>query len=239
MKKKGISSSSLTRFSKELEKERFSTAGQLAREIIHELNNPLSVITSTAQYLSDKLSGRGLSKISKADFTECLESLEKITDEGMRCGAITSWFIRLTSQEESKIELIDINKTIEELVSMVTHPFSLEKVDITAKLNPHLPKVRGDREQLKQVFMSMILRAQQSMPNGGRLTVKTSSDRKNDRIEIGFTDTGIKGEKATPRDLGLSYRIIKAHKGTVDLESKRGRGSTFIIKLPIEIEGAK
>lgn len=219
--------------SRELEEERFSTAGQLARGVLHELNSPLTVIVSSAQYLLKKLEGKGLSKIGKKDFNECLQDLEKIADNGMKCGAITSWFVRLTSQEESKIELIDINKAIQELILMVTHPFSLEKVDINTRLSLQRPKVKGDKELLMQVFLRLMLNAKQAMPNGGRLTIKTSLKDKG--VEINLSDKGVRGRsKRSPQDLGIPYKVIEAHGGTVNVESKKGKGTTLTIKLPAE-----
>lgn len=127
--------------------------------------------------------------------------------------------------------------------------FSIQKIEIVEDYVPGLPLILADSRQLQQAFLNIILNAAQAMPDGGRFKVSTRLEKGFVRIEFADTGCGIKKEHTrqifdpffTTREgrsgLGLSitYSIIKAHGGTIDVKSEPGKGALFIIKLPVKM----
>jgi len=235
--------------------EKLAAVGQLGAGVAHEINNPIAIITSTAQHLSKKLGDKEISKIKTADLIDSVNAFKKIAEEGGRCGRITSRILQFSSQKAPKMEVVDVNGAAEEVLSIVAHNLSLRKITVDKRLAHGLPKVKGDSDQLKQAFLNMILNAQHAMPDGGELKVETLYNFEDRILEIKFTDTGtgitdqIRGKifdpffstkgvgKGTGLGLSVSYGIIKAHNGSIDIESVMGKGTTFTIKLPLGPKG--
>ncbi|MBU4184844.1 MAG: response regulator [Proteobacteria bacterium] len=238
-----------------IQMEKLAAVGQLGAGVAHEINNPIAIITSAAQHLLKKLGDKEISKIKTADLVDAVNAFKKIAEEGGRCGRITSRILQFSSQKAPKMELVDINKAAEEILSIVAHNLSLRKIGIKKKLAHDLPKIDGDSDQLKQAFLNMILNAQHAMPNGGELKVETLYNFEDRILEIKFADTGTgiadeirskifdpffstgKVGEGTGLGLSVSYGIIKAHNGSIDVESVMGKGTTFTIKLPLGPKG--
>jgi len=146
---------------------------------------------------------------------------------------------------------VDINKVLEETLSLLVNQLRLRQVEVRMHFTPGLPMVVGNHSLLQQVFSNIILNASNAMPDGGNLTVTTRAGIDN-QVEIEFADTGrgipkeILDEifdpffttmpvgKGTGLGLSISYSIIRQHHGAIDVESKVGVGSTFTIRLPME-----
>jgi signal transduction histidine kinase len=162
-------------------------------------------------------------------------------------------------KSEFKMEEIDINQPIEDTLMLLTEQLRVRNIRLNKLLALDLPKIKGDTNQLQQVFLNLITNARDAIDslknsNGGEITVRTllSEDRKN--IEIIFQDTGCGIPKEnlgsifnpffttkSPEGgigLGLSivYRIIENHKGRIEVESEVKKGTLFKITLPLEQE---
>jgi len=141
----------------------------------------------------------------------------------------------------------NVNEVLESSLNLVK--FDKRMKDINIKLNlKEVPQVMVDRNQLSQVFIYIILNAADAMPQGGDLIIKTKAT--NDYVEISFTDTGIGippehlpyifdpflplKKKERVFGLSVSYSIIKNFGGDIEVRSEVGKGSTFIVKLPIK-----
>lgn len=237
-----------------IQMEKLSALGQLSAGLAHEINNPLAVISSLAQYLLELLEGIKLSQIDHAQFVECLESLRKIVQESERCGTITYRLLQFATPKPPKMESTNINEAIKEVLSLTLYTLSLKKITIHERLASDLPKVKANGDQLKQVFMNILLNAQTAMPEGGQLMVETLYNPQDGdgKVEIQFADTGvgipegIRGRIFDPffttkpvgqgvgLGLSVSYGIVKAHGGTIAVASQVNKGTTFIIKLPVQ-----
>ena len=146
---------------------------------------------------------------------------------------------------------LDMNEVLEDTLSLLVNQLTLRQVEARKDLASDLPTVVGNRSLLQQVFSNIILNDRNAMPDGGRLAVTTRATSDN-QVEIEFADTGLGipkemlGEifdpffttmpvgKGTGLGLSISYSIIKQHRGTIDVESKAGVGSTFTIRLPVQ-----
>ncbi|MBI5714504.1 MAG: hypothetical protein HZC38_13955 [Chloroflexi bacterium] len=148
--------------------------------------------------------------------------------------------------------LTDLNTLLDEVLTLAEKPLRDKNVAIKKQYRKDLPSVPVVRNNLKQVFLNLILNAGDAMPNGGRLTLKTSLSRDNKHhvAQVSFIDNGVGiahesraklfepfyTTKAQGTGLGLavSYSIVEAHGGHIQVESVVGSGSTFTVQLPLE-----
>jgi signal transduction histidine kinase len=224
-----------------LRTERLASIGQLAASMAHELRNPLGVIKNVSYYIKMGL-GKSDEKIKK--------HLNILDQELAASNKIITELLDFSSGKPPVLVKTDINFLIKDAISKADLP---ENVSLQLKLNKKLPKLRADEDQLQRVIFNLIVNAKQAMPNGGKLTIK--SEQKDSNIFVDLTDsgTGISEEdlkmifeplfttkaKGIGLGLALSKQIIEVHGGTIEARSEVGRGTTFIIKLPLEMEGTK
>jgi two-component system NtrC family sensor kinase len=132
-------------------------------------------------------------------------------------------------------------------LDLATH--SAERIQVQKELDPSLPKIMADFDQLRQVFTNLILNAIQAMPTGGKLVIRTSLDGKQIRVDVKDTGYGISPENmrrlftpffTTKREvkgvglgLAVAYGIVQRHKGKIEVQSKKGEGTTFSVFFPI------
>ncbi len=219
--------------------ERLATLGQLAAGVAHEINNPLAVVMGRAEFLA--------SEISNADLT-VLKSIKTIEHESEKAASIVRKFLSFARQPEPKPELTDINKLLENSLTLASHQALIEKITIVKNIDEKIPKILADPQQIQQVFINVILNAFQSMQGGGKLLVATRV--KNGVVETKFTDTGsgiakedlnkifdpffTTKKRGTGLGLAISKNIIDKHNGTIGIESELNKGSVVTIKLPIK-----
>jgi len=224
-----------------IQAEKLTSLGQLAASIAHEINNPLAGVLVYTQLLSKKVAGDAFKK------EEALDYLSKMESEVSRCARIIRNLLDFARQTEPMLRLVDINQVIEQVLAMVGHQAQLQKVEIVKELSPSLPKVMADFDQLQQIFTNLTLNAIQAMPDGGRLTIRSSVVDAEIRIDVQDTGYGIPKEnlsklftpffttKAKGKGVGLGlavvHGIIERHKGKIKVQSEVGKGTTFSVYL--------
>ncbi|MFH0812465.1 MAG: ATP-binding protein [Pseudomonadota bacterium] len=181
--------------------------------------------------------------------------LKRIVEEGTRCREIVKSLLEFGRQTESKFELVDINKAINDGLFFLENQALFHNIKNIKNLDPSLPFVQGNPNQLKQVFMNIMVNGAEAMSGkGGSLTITTGPNSDESSIFIAFQDTGtgIPAEiqskifdpffttkevgKGTGLGLSTCYGIIQSHHGNIEVESEVGKGSTFTIILPIAKE---
>ncbi|MEE8470561.1 MAG: PAS domain S-box protein [Dehalococcoidia bacterium] len=224
---------------------RLAAVGELAAGVAHELNNPLAAVQGFAQFLA-----------SREDLDETMRSdVETIYKEAKRASRITANLLAFARKHEPEKGLISINGVLEKSVELHEYRMRVNNVVIAAELAPDLPFTMADFYQLQQVFANLITNAEQAMTeaNGkGRLVIHTQ--KVGDTIQITFTDDGpgIPEEdlkrifdpffttkdvgKGTGLGLSICYGIVQEHGGQLSATSKRGKGATFVVELPIVSE---
>ncbi len=225
-------------------REKLATLGQVAGSMAHELRNPLGAIRNSAYFLNATLKDPG------QEVKEALEILEK---EVVTSERIIKSLLDFTHREVPMWRNVDINDIVQGALSRTPVP---ETVQVVSQLGETLPIIPGDPEQLIQAFGNLILNAVQAMPEGGRLVVKSEAPSE-EQVTVSFTDTGggmdeetlskafepLFTTKAKGIGLGLALArmMVQAHGGTIDIESEKGKGSTFTVSLPTKIreKGAK
>ncbi len=227
-----------------MKSERLATLGQLAAGVAHEINNPLGAVLMYT-HLS-------LEEMEAGDPRR--QNLEKVVGEATRCKDIVKDLLDFARQTEPKVEESDANEILERALSLLENQALFQNVKITRVFSPSLPKVMMDSSQIQQVFTNIILNAAEAVNGEGGLTVATRIALDGKSIEIEFTDTGcgVSQEnlekifdpffttkqvgRGTGLGLAVSYGIVARHKGTINVKSELGKGSTFIVKLPIRRE---
>jgi len=226
-----------------MESERLALVGQLAANVAHELNNPLQGIVTYSHLLLEK-------DICDQPTTQ---NIQKIVTQANRCRDIIRGLLDFSRQRKPDKTLSDINSIITEGISLVENQALFQNVQISMNLDQNLPKVVIDPSQIVRVFINLIVNAAEAMEGNGKLTITSLTDAHKGCIEVDVADTGsgIPEEnydkifdpffttKETGHGVGLglaiSYGIIKEHKGSISVESKVGKGTTFTVRLPIAV----
>ena len=246
---------------KELEKmmavkvqsERLSAMGYIAASVAHELNDPLTAISGYAQLGIKELGKCQANNGAQTELKTASTYFGNIEKELLRSKNIIRKLISFVRYSKTKNGIVDINQVIGDTLSISSHHLEINKVDLTTQLQQDLPPVRGDAHQLQQVFLSMILNAQKTMPQGGKLNVETRHIGQGikSKVEVLIADTssGLPAEKlerifeplstrtsggqGAELDLSVSLDIVKQCGGEIRVKSELGVGTMFIISLPV------
>jgi len=224
-----------------MESERLALVGQLSANIAHELNNPLQGIVTFANLLLED---------HKYDGTSLIFPLEKIVGQANRCRDIIRGLLDFSRQRKPDKTLCSVNEVLHECASLVEHQALFHNIEVIKHFQDNLPLAVIDAAQIERVFINMIINAAEAMEGNGYLNISTRYRKRNDVIEIAFSDSGsgISEENLkkifdpffTTKDVGhgtglglaISYGIIKGHRGSISAQSELGRGTTFIVTLP-------
>ncbi|HEX5398252.1 MAG TPA: GAF domain-containing protein [Verrucomicrobiae bacterium] len=227
--------------------EKLSALGLLAAEVAHEIRNPLTVMKLLYHSLDLKFP-EGDPRAKDARIIDSkIEHLNKIVEQILA-------FARTT---EPKFAPVNLNVLIDELGLLVRHKLKNQNIRLIRKSPPDLPLLLADATQLEQVFLNLILNAAEAMPDGGTLTIgchvlcQPRNSAAPTHIAVDFKDTGmgmsedlqrraftavLSSTKNKGAGLGLAIvgRIIETHRGTMQIKSKIGRGTTIRALLPLK-----
>jgi signal transduction histidine kinase len=219
--------------------EKLAAAGKLTAQLSHEINNPIHNIRSSLETalkkMPEALAGRQFVQLAH--------------DEILRIGKLVRQMLDFYRFGQVELQAVDLNTTLVEVLESSRQRFKEYGIKVERHLAPNLPAVRASRDQMKQVFLNLILNAIEAMPHGGKLEARSSSRNGLAEIEISDTGSGIPPENlakifdtffTTKRavhgvGLGLSvcYNIVHQHGGTIEVQSEVGKGSRFTVKLPL------
>jgi PAS domain S-box-containing protein len=222
--------------------EKMASIGVLAAGVAHEVNTPLTGISSFTQML--------LEQADPADPRTGL--LEKIERQTFRAAKIVSGLLNLSRPGASGDERlpVDLNAVVGDVFSLLEHEFAGARVKVRRELSPTAVGVLGVEHKLQQVFLNLFLNARDAMPRGGWLSVATRVDG-GDRVvaEIADTGSGIPPEhlariydpffttkvmgRGTGLGLSITYGIVQEHRGTIGCESTVGQGTRFTLTFPL------
>ncbi len=226
-----------------IQAEKLAALGIVAAGIAHEVKNPLAIIIQGVEYLKSTV---------ESDKT-LLDVTERIKRSALRADNIIKGLLSFTRQTPIQAEDVEITPIIEETLSLVEYQTKFKHIRIVRQYAPDLPKVTVDGNQIKQVFVNLLLNSFEAMQNGGTVTISTEAirDEKDKRyLQISIADTGCgipEGElekifdpfyttKNTPVNAGLGLSVTKGiidkHHGKIRIESEVDRGTRVIIGLP-------
>jgi PAS domain S-box-containing protein len=226
---------------------RVSTLGELTSSLAHEINQPLAAILSNAQAAQRFLSQ------DQPDMKEVAEILGDIVRDDNRAAEVIRKIRSLLKKEEPRYEKLSLNDVIDEILNVVRNDTALTAVSIEKEFDPALPSVWGDRIQLQQVILNLVLNAAEAMKEAGTdirsLNVRTSKqDGRFAKVSIRDVGPGIDESisnrlfepfyttKAGGMGMGLaiSKDIVKSHKGEIRVENNTDRGTTFSFTVPFD-----
>jgi PAS domain S-box-containing protein len=228
--------------------DKMASVGLLAAGVAHEVNTPLTGISSFTQML-----------LSNADPDDPkTRMLEKIEQQTFRAAKIVNGLLNLSRSGGSNAEEnapVDINAVINDVLSLLEPQLVASKVKVRRELCPSPALVAGIEHKLQQVFLNLFLNARDAMPKGGWLSVQTRLENGHAVAEVADTGSGIPSEhlsriydpffttkligKGTGLGLSITYGIVREHEGTLTCQSAVGQGTRFTVSLPSSIAAAR
>jgi two-component system sensor histidine kinase HydH len=217
--------------------ERLAALGQMVASVSHEIKNPLGIIRSTAELLSDK---------SASD--QIQEKLTNIiVEESGRLNDIVTEFLDFAKPQEPHIQDCRLDEIIQRNLSFLRSEFNRKGIIVNnGNLDSRLSIIEADPDQLYRAFLNIFLNAIQSIKGEGGVSIEIKEEQEHLQVEIRDTGTGISAENLreifnpffTTKDkgsgLGLAIvkKIIEGHKGNVWIVSKEGQGTRVFVSLP-------
>jgi len=222
--------------------EKMAALGSLLAGVAHELNNPLSVVSAQALLMQDTVSDPKLT-----------ERATKIANAADRCSRIVRTFLSMARQRPLDRAAVNINETVESVVSVTNYSLRKSNVELTLDLTPDLPGVWANDDELNQVVTNLVVNAQQSIEGSGEsgnLRIASAYDDVEHRVLLSVSDNGpgipheIRSRvfepffttkevgEGTGIGLAVCHRIMESLHGKIGLVSHPGQGASFTISLP-------
>ncbi len=222
---------------------KLAAVGEMAAGIAHELNNPLTSVTGFSELVMDDL----------PEQSDAYRDMQLVLKEARRARDVVRRLLDFSRQSESVRSSASLNEVVEDVVALSRHLLRTNGVELTVTLQPDLPWVTMDGNQMKQVLLNLVHNALQAMPEGGEMEIQSAVAVRNDRkgVTVLVRDTGVgistadqarifepfyttKGDRGgTGLGLSVTYGIVTDHGGQIDVDSKPGIGSTFTVWLPL------
>lgn len=230
-----------------LQADKLASLGQLSAGVAHEINNPLGLILGYTQLLLRDVDPQ----------TPLAQDLKVIEKHAVHCKRIVEDLLKFSRSSGTTRTRQDLNAMLREVLAVLRSKFELERVQVVEHLAPDLPAIIVDGDKMKQVFMNLLMNARQAISPPGTITVRTMKDTGRRRVVASVQDTGcgIAPEilhrifdpffttkpvgVGTGLGLSVSYGIVRDHDGEIRVDTSPGKGSTFVVELPMESEGER
>ncbi len=219
--------------------EKMASIGLLAAGVAHEVNTPLTGISSFVQMLMQG---------TEPDDPKT-QVLEKIERQTFRAAKIVNGLLNLARPAQVDSGPVDVNNVINDVLSLLEHQLRTGRIQVRKELAATAPVVLGIEYKLQQVFLNLFLNARDAMPKGGWLSIVTRAAPDGATVEVADTGSGIPADQLsriydpffTTKDIGkgtglglsITYGIVQEHGGTITCDSAPGQGTRFTLALPL------
>jgi len=239
-----------------IHQDKMASLGKLSASVVHEINNPNAGILNLIMLIKRIIDEGPVNPKEMEQFKRYLNLMET---ETRRIGGIVSNLLAFSRQSKMRPTQVNINRLIEKTLVLNSNLLKINNIKVKKQLDPDLPDLTGSEDQLQQVFMNIVSNAAEAMESfgSGELIITTRQSSKNGKITISFKDTGLgipeenfsklfepffttkKKGKGVGLGLSVAYGIIEEHHGSIYFKSKKEKGTTFIIKIPLTHESAQ
>ena len=225
--------------------EKMASIGLLAAGVAHEVNTPLTGISSYTQMLLE----------NAAPDDPRTPLLEKIERQTFRAAKIVNGLLNLARPAQADVVPVDVNAVVNDVISLLEHQFKGGSVQVRKDLASPAPVMLGIEHKLQQVFLNLFLNARDAMPRGGWLSISTRVEEDQVVVEVGDTGAGIPKDQlsriydpffttkpigvGTGLGLSITYGIVQEHHGTITCDSTPGQGTTFVLSFPSATAGSR
>jgi two-component system NtrC family sensor kinase len=233
--------------------EKLASLGRLAATVAHEVNNPLFGMLTYA-----RLTLRDLERTPPAEPLEpktrvrMRENLHVIERESKRCGDLMKNLLSFSRKQQPKLAPMQINTVVEHACRLVAHQFELAQIELHLDLDPHLPEISGDAQQIQQIVLVLLTNAADVLAQGGVLAVRTARDEVTGGVRLSVKDNGPgipkkiqaqifepffstkEDQHRTGLGLAVARGIVEKHGGSIAVFSEPGDGAEFVVHLPLE-----
>ena len=234
-----------------IHQDKMASLGKLAASVVHELNNPLAGILNMLM-LSKRIIEEG--PVSRKETDQFVRYLDLMETETRRSSRIVSNLLAFSRQSKMELRHLNLNRIIEQVLVLNSNLLKINGIKVKKKLDPNLPDIVGSEDQLQQVLMNLVSNAAEAMEanGGGVLNIVTGHTPKDGNIRVSFKDTGVgipqenmskifepffttkKKGKGVGLGLSVAYGIIEEHGGSIFVQSKMGKGTTFRVRFSVE-----
>jgi two-component system NtrC family sensor kinase len=232
-----------------LQSDRLASLGQLSASVAHEINNPVSGVLNLSMLMQRMLKEDG---IPPGRLPEFRKYLGQVVSETTRVGRIVSDLLAFSRRSKPQRAPADLNKIVRRTVSLAQHKMKLLNVQLETSLLESLPAVPCDPSQIQQVVLNLILNAAEATQSKSERRVLVSTQSADGAVQLVVADDGegippenlakifhpfftTKSEgKGVGLGLAVSYGIVEAHGGEIEVKSTVGEGTTFTVSLPLE-----
>jgi PAS domain S-box-containing protein len=219
--------------------ERLAELGTLASGMAHEIGTPMNVILGRAEYLLQRTADEGMKK-----------GLATIVTQVERITKVMNQLLAFARRRLPERRAVDLGEIVDDSLEMFQERIAQNRITVEKVIEPNMPSVHADRDQLIQVLINLVMNSIHAMPEGGRL--RLSLARENSHARLGLSDTGhgmpeeIRSQVFDPffttkdfgKGTGLGLTVVKGiieeHGGTIAVESVVDKGTTFWIRLPLD-----
>ena len=229
-----------------LHEDKIASLGKLSASVVHEINNPLTGILSSVRVIKRMLEKESW---ARTELEMMRKHTELVYNEIFRVGKTVSSFLPFSRKSKPEFKAVDLNTLLAETLSLADFQMRLQGITVETRYAQDLLPVMADPGKMKQVFLNLLLNAQDAMPKDGALTVVTRNTRRQEiLVLIADNGVGIPQEKlpqifepfyttkAGGLGVGLGLSVVQSiigdHQGVIKVHSVEGRGTCFAIRLP-------
>lgn len=221
--------------------ERLAALGALTAGIAHEIRNPLGSIKGAVEIIDRSLPG---------DYPK-REFIEIIQEEISRLNSTLTQFLQFGNPQSTRLQPVSLNQLVESTIRLLRQKAEAANAEIQTRLDPSLPDIRADSDQLRHVLINLVINGVEAMPEGGTLTVRTRSrDGRGVLLQVRDEGQGMSGgtletafdpfftTKTSGMGLGLSisHQLVQNHAGSISLQPNPEKGLTVTVELPVDPE---